>query len=506
MKNTILVLLFLGAGLNAYCTGFDVKTSSVIAQPGMEILGEYQDNWYAIVFETPGNLNKPPRYSLLRYSSGFSNGKTSKLYPSFGEKTFYLKSAIINNKISMFYSRCELRADEESMMNKQEGRAVMPVIERQDFDINTLEPVGDAVVVFDHNDDYFSASGIDIVQSDDKSKTVVLIKPYYKYQKYKVVITDNTAGLETAKTFDFKELKEYLKFVSVGVNNNGQVYAVAKVRDDVITYQPEKKEKKVAYHLFSINKDTKEPAMADFNPEGGHVSEVQMAVLGNGDMILANDCFADEALSVFTGVSVVKFNEQLAQTGQRVITPSEKLIQLAAQYHTFSKGREFSNVELQRVLPLEGGNFMLLAEYHARTRPADKKEVELVERSFVIAFRMDENLAPVKQNFIHKKQVSALVDYAFSVQAYSRGNDVYLFYNDNWENDEEHNMNFKCTKLPAKGDAETRKILNTSNNFFISMANLFMGGKDRILFQEDRLVDYGDITKEVKLLEVTVGE
>ncbi len=509
MKKTIFGFSLFFIAITAFATGFDVKTSSVISQPSTEVLGEYQGSWYAIGFETPGNLNKPPQYRILKYSSGFKTGKTSELYPSFGEKTFYLKAAIINNKISLFYSRCELRVDEEGMMEKAEGRAVLPSIERQDFDLNTLEPAGPAEVIFDHNDERFAASSIEIVQSEDKSKTAVLIKPYYKYQKYKVIITDNATGQVNAKTFDFKETKEYLQFLHTAISNSGQVYLLSKVRYDVLSYPPLKRDKNVSavFHLFSMNADSKEPVTATFNSpagHGGYLDDPRLAVLNSGDMVLASDLFADEARIHLNGIMVTRYNEALSVTGQNTIEPSGKFSAMAGAYHDLKKRNEFANLELQKILPLEGKNFMLLTEYHASVSGADKNSPMKVERGYMITYRMDENLGIKSQHFIPKKQESALVDYAFSAQAYRKGNDVYLFYNDNWENDEEHAMNFKCTRLPLNGKPDTRKVLNTSNDFFISMSNLYWGGDDKVLFQEDRLVDYGEVTREVKLLEVTV--
>jgi hypothetical protein len=489
-----------------YAGGFEVKTSSIISQPALEVLGEYNGSWYAIGLEKPGNLNKPPRYKIMKYATGFSNGTSSELYPSFGEKTHYLRAAIINNKISLFYGRCEWRTDEDAMMNTQEGRAVMPVIERQDFDLHTLQPVGNAVVIFDQKDDYFAASGIEIVQTADKGKTAILIKPYYKYQKYKVVFVDNQSGTETSLSYSFKDLKEYLSFVNAGINNNGQMYIVAKIRNDIPGITQSKNSSK--YYLFSLNKHSKEPLKTDFTPSGESgkpVSALKTAVLENGELVIAFDRFSDAAGTVYEGLSVIKFNETLSVTGQRDIQPSEKLIPLAEQYNKFKKGREFSNVELQKVFPLESGNFMLLTEYHARLHNGKDAPV-VIERSFMITYRIDEALNVRKQNFIHKKQKSAVVDYAFSAQAYRKGNDVYLFYNDDWESDDANNMNLKCTFLPENGESSIKKVLNTSGNFFTSMAQVFTGENNRILFREDRLVDYGDITKEVKLLEVTINE
>ena len=84
-------------------------------------------------------------------------------------------------------------------------------------------------------------------------------------------------------------------------------------------------------------------------------------------------------------------------------------------------------------------------------------------------------------------------------------NDVFLFHNDDWESDEEHGMNLQCTRLSANaGEPETQKIIHTSNDFFTSMKNIYHSGDDKLLFTEEKLVDYESVSREVKLLEVTL--
>ena len=83
---------------------------------------------------------------------------------------------------------------------------------RQDYDVTTLEPVGEPVMIFNEEEEFFSPSGIEIAESSDKSKSAILVKCYYKHQKYKVIITDNNTGEVFSKIYEFKLLKEYLKF------------------------------------------------------------------------------------------------------------------------------------------------------------------------------------------------------------------------------------------------------------------------------------------------------
>ena len=101
-RNTLAIFCLLIIVYTANAAGFDVKTISLVDQPNIEILGDYKGQWYSIGFEVGGNLNKPPQYKIIRYNQGLKDGKTSILYPSFGEKVMYLKAGFVNNKISLF--------------------------------------------------------------------------------------------------------------------------------------------------------------------------------------------------------------------------------------------------------------------------------------------------------------------------------------------------------------------------------------------------------------------
>jgi len=90
MKNIITTITFALLALAGFAVNYDIKTSSVMGHPGTEVLGDYKGSWYVIGFETPGSLNKPPRYQIFKYATGFKVGKMSPMYPSFGEKTLYL--------------------------------------------------------------------------------------------------------------------------------------------------------------------------------------------------------------------------------------------------------------------------------------------------------------------------------------------------------------------------------------------------------------------------------
>ncbi len=502
---TFTVLLFVAAIAGNY----DIKTSSVIDQPGTEVLGDYQGSWYVIGFETPGNLNKPPRYKIFKYSAGFKTGKTSVLYSSFGEKTLYLRAAFVNNKISLFYARCGKREDVTVLLDKRDSRRQLPVIMRQDFDPVTLEPAGEPVTVFNEEDEYFAPSGIEISESPDRSKTAILFKPYYKQQRYKVMVTDNKSGEVFAKTFDFKLMKEYLKFLKMKVNNNGTMLIETKVREDVITLSQSTAPKgQVKYHFFSVNKQSgdkpKSIEMALVSTREQYSREPLIEALNSGEMVVAYDVVSGEREAVLKTITVLKYDENLTATGKVDVAPDSKFVSMAANYHSFKKGKEFSHLETQQILPLSDKNFMLITEYHDTISNTDKTQPVKTERNYIITYRFNEGMSVNDQQFIPKKQISAVVDYAFSTKAYAKGNDVYLFYNADWEADEEHNMNLQCSRLAADGsEPETKKVLNTSNDFFTSMEQIFPNNEGKVLVTVEKNVDYEDVSREVKLLEIT---
>lgn len=478
-------------------------------QPNVTVLGQLKGAWYAIGFELPGNLNKPPQYKLYKYAAGLGSGKTSKLYPSFGEKTFYLQTTFTGSFISMYYARCEKRTDEESMLDNREGHKIMPMLYRQDYDMNTLEPAGEPKLLFDEKETYFSCSGIEVAESPDHSKNVVLFKPWYKGQKYKVVITDNTTGTTTEKIFDFKLLKEYLCFMHLAITNSGRVFMAAKVRDDVISLAPAKKEKpQNTYFLFSLDKETTEPLSITYNSpvgKGRYLNDPQLAVLNNGELLVTHDVFTDDKQQLFQGVAMARYNNELTATLKRDIAPDPKFATDAAAYRSAKKGREFAHLQTARILPLEGAAFMLLTEYRDTAINPTKGLPCIKEHGFLLSMRVDDKGGAQAQHFIYKKQLSATVDYAFSVQASRKGNEVYLFYNGDWEEDGDHSMNLMLTRLPADGGpADTRKIVNTSGDFFTNLRAIYTGAGTKVMFNETKLVDYGDVSREVKLLEITL--
>ncbi|MCX6199996.1 MAG: hypothetical protein NTY88_12385 [Bacteroidetes bacterium] len=507
-QNLLSLLFFFSFSIAAFCAGFDIRTSSVIDQPDVEVLGSYNGSWYAIGFEKPGNLNKPPRFKIFKYASGFKTGKISVLFNSFGEKTYYLRSAIINGKISMFYAVCEMRMDEHTMLDSKEGHKELPVIKQQNFNLDSLTADGEAKTILDNKEDFFASSGIEIVESNDKSKTAVLLKPFYRQQKYKVIITDNKTGEIFSKTYEFKELKEYLQFLKLSVSNDGHAFIATKVRDDIYSISKTAKANETTFYLFSIGKENAKPLQYSFTSpisKEQFIGNIQLSVLNSGELLLAADFFADEKKQNFKGVSLMKFSSALDVIGKRDISPDANFISQVATYHAFKKGKEFSNLETQQIIPLDGKDFMLIAEYHDTIPNPDKTQPRISERGYLLSFRIDENLAVKAQHYFPKKHLSAKVDYAFSASAFCKGNDVYLFHNADWETDDEHNMELQCTRLPADGsEPVTQKVLNTSNDFFTCVTPLYIGSDGKVLFEEIKLVEFGDVSREVKLLEVGV--
>jgi hypothetical protein len=510
MTNRVLYsLLFLSLHFNAFSGGFDVKTSSVIQQPDVKVLGDFNGSWYMLGFEKPGNLNKPPQYRILKYAQGFGSSKTSKLYPSFGEKTYYLCAAFINNKVSLFYSKCEKREDEESMMDAREGRKHLPVIMRQDFDPNTLEADGGTKVVFDEIDERFTASGMMFAESEDKSKTAILFKCFYRQQKFKVWIIDNKTGKEFSRTVDFKESKENLQFLSVQINNQGTVYVSAKLRTDIISAAPSTGPKfQNKYYLYAINIDDEKPKQLTLLSPIGKDQFLENPitnVLSGGELVVAFSSFSDEKHLLFKGFSVTVYDAELNVKGKREITPDAKFAEDAGAYHGLKKGKEFSNLTLHQIVPLPDKSFMLITEYKDTVFSTSKNTPPSVERDYIVTFRLDESVNIKYQQFIPKKQISPTLGYAFSIRSFRKGTDVLLFYNSDWEADGDHDMNLQCTTIPGNGNATiTQKVLNTSNDFFTNVVEFIPPSGNKVLFAVEKLVDFGEISREVKLLEVTV--
>jgi len=509
MKQNVLIHTFLLIfTTNAFCSGFDIKTSSVIDQPGIEVLGEYNNSWYLIGFEKPGRVNEPPRYKLFKYAAGFPSAKTSAIYASFGEKTIYLKTAFINNKVSVFYGKCERWAEVQALCDSREGHKQIPIILRQDYDPNTLEPVGAARVVFNRDEVGFAASGIDIVESDDKSKTAILMKCYYKEHNYKIILTDNNYGQIYAKVFSLKSLKQYLTFGKLKVGNNGQLLIQAKTRDDIITLsQNATGARQIRHYFFSINENGNEPVVLTLNQPveyGKFINEPVIALLNDGSLLIAYDILQEERSAVVKSILVSKYDVNFNLLGKKEVIPDQKFVSLAANYQEPKKENGLPYLEIQEVLPLEGAGFMLICEYNHTIENHDNPAFPLVKRCYLLTCRINDKMEIKDFHFMPKKQISSSISYAFSARAYRKGNDVFLFHNDDWEIDGEHGMDLQCTLLAANGaEPETQKIIHTSNDFFTSMKRLYPASDGKVLFTEEKLVDFESVSREVKLLEVT---
>jgi hypothetical protein len=385
----------------------------------------------------------------------------------------------------------------------------MQTILRQDYDPYTLDSLGDPQVVFNEEEDHISASGIEIAQSPNGSKTAMLVKCYYRQQKYKVILTDNHLGRIYAKVFDMKPVKDYLKFIDLKVSNEGQVFIAAKVRDDVVTLNNASKDKKpVLYYFFSIDNSADEPKLLTFtSPEDRdkYPADPVLTILNNGELLITRIYSQTDKSPVVKGIFISTYNADFNLTGKKDIPADPKLLAQVGEFMKSKKETGFAHLELRQVLPLYGGDIILIAGNRQASESKDKNSAPVIEIGYLLAYRLDDKLELRDARLIPKKQSSASVNYAFSTQAYGMSNDVYLFHNDDWPTDDEHSMELQCTRLPAKGgEPETKKVLRTSEDFFTSMQHIHATSDGRVLFTEEKLVDFGGISKEIKLLEITV--
>ena len=493
----------------AKASGFDIKTSSIIDQPAIEVLGDYNNSWYIIGFEIPNHPAKPARFYILKYAAGFPTAKSSPVYPPFGEKTDYLKAAIVNGMVSIFYSRTEHLADRPDMVDSRDGYKQIPKILRQDYDPVTLLPVGEPVTVFDAAQEHFAASGIEVAQSEDRSKTAIVIKHYFRQSKFKMLIIDNVKKQEFERTYDLKTDKNLITFRKLVINNAGQILLEAKTQEDPL--RGESKSKKVLkYYFFSINIKGEEPAVLSLAAAvgGNQLSDEPMiACMNNGDLVISYDHYTNDHSPVLKGISVTKYRPDFTMTTTRDITPDDKLMALAAPYQKI-KERGLEYLETRQLLPLDAGGCLILAEYHHSTENKDKVTGitnRLEERHYLTAYRLDNSLAITSSNLIDKKQSAHNIAYAFSAQAYHLGSDVYLLHNEDCDGDDEHGLYLLSTKLPGNGgDPVTQKIVHTSEDFFTSLEHIYPAPGNRILFTEEKVVDFAAEGRELKLLEIRV--
>jgi len=142
--------------------------------------------------------------------------------------------------VSIFYSRCERVVERPDMVDSA------MVINRYPNFAAGLRPgyfiaSGEPVTVFDEAVEHFAASGIELAQSDDKSKTAILIKHYFRQQKFKVILIDNSKGPVFEKSFAIKAEKDLINFKHIVVGNDGQMLVEAKTQEDPCSWTPKAK-------------------------------------------------------------------------------------------------------------------------------------------------------------------------------------------------------------------------------------------------------------------------
>ncbi len=338
----------------------------------------------------------------------------------------------------------------------------------------------------------------------------MLLKCWYKQHKYKLFLTDNKTGELFARVFDEGDIKDYLRFLKMRVNNDGMVLIETKVRNDVITMAKSSLGKDESrYYFFGIDKTGGAPKVLNLkSPDASkrYFDEPAIGMLNNGEIIIAYDFFAVPNSPVVKGIVVCKYDTSLTLIANIGITPDAPTMKAIADYQAPKKEAPLSYVEVRQVFPLEGGNFMVIAEYHRAIENHVGNAPRLCERGYLLTYSVDSKLKVNDAQFIPKKQSTSAFDYALSVQAFRKGNDVYLFHNDDWEHDgDEHGMSLQCTKLVFSGTGpNTQKIVHTSDDFFPCMDYIFSNTTGKVLIPEEKSVDFEDVSREVKLLEVTL--
>ncbi|MDB5283762.1 MAG: hypothetical protein JWO06_2837, partial [Bacteroidota bacterium] len=266
-------------------------------------------------------------------------------------------------------------------------------------------------------------------------------------------------------------------------------------------------QKQILYYVFHIEKTGASVKYIDFAfpiSRNKYIDVPVIEMLSNGSMLIAYGFFSSDKSNVVKGISISKYDSNFNLLGTNEIVATTDLVALASTTPNAKKENGFPFLELQQVLPLESGGFMLIAEYHRVTDNADKLKPSILERNYIITYRVDDKLVLKGSNFIPKKQSSSKIGYALSTVAYHKGNEVYLVHNDDWTSDAEHDTNLQRTWISAKGTApETTKITHTSDDFFTSMEHIYLRSDGKILLTEEKLVEFENVSREIKLLEVT---
>jgi len=138
----------------------------------------------------------------------------------------------------------------------------------------------------------------------------------------------------------------------------------AKTQEDPLLLDPKGK-KLLKYYFFSVNgEDDDPPVMSLAAAVGGNQtsSVPAIAVLNSGELVISYDHYANDHSPVLKGISVSKYKTDFTLIATYDIVPDQKLLDKASAYQTTKeKGLEY--LETRQILPLDGGNFLLIAEY-----------------------------------------------------------------------------------------------------------------------------------------------
>lgn len=494
--------------LHAFLLGADAKLSAPIAEGGIvEVLGQSKGVWYTAVLQYDYSVLKT--ITIKAYQPGLASFKNVDLTVPWGDNGQYLKAAIINNKLSIIYAVYQGAVPRNAFVHN-EGTGNIPLIYRQDYDLTTLQKAGSAVKLFSDAKDGFSGSETDFAISDDKSKTGIIIKSRREEKKCKVIVYDNTDGELYNKVISFQAEEKMVHVPLFKVSNDGNALVMAKSIDGTWHLSNMRSGGAVSYYFAAVNdkgasiKNLK--IASPVNGKDGYTTDPVANWLNNGNIAIAYGIYKTKTGPEEGAMNLLLYDQDLKQLLQKSYSADEKLV---AQANEIDKAKEgFNNLNFNEILPLTAGNFILITEYYRQKKESGNNYEHIYTyRHYAIIYKLNDKLDIANTAFISKKQFGEdIMDFMFSVKANHKGDDAYLVYNESFESKPVDGLQLYCLHLPANnGQAETKKLVRTNDNYFTSIDAMITGEDGKFLAPALKFKGfYTGGAKGLKFVEVNV--
>ena len=483
----LLILIFCQAGL---ASGPTAKMGTVLNSPGkITVIGQVDNTW--VVLDVPDGKYK--YFNVTRYKDGLTDGKTMKMDARWEGQPYYVTAACVGNKISIFYKSFS-----------KGNYSGTPPIYMQNYDVTTLQPIGDAQLLYDKAKDGFTGTMVDIIYSDDHSKTLISI--YGNEAKSKLMVFDKAGKKLYDKPFVFKAEEKKLVFHGFLLSNDGNIMAVAASADASWHWgYGIRNGAKVSYYFYTVDiksGDGKTLKLTSPVSADTYTGDPVAGWLSNGNIAIAYGYYKTKTNAAVEGVHIAKYDPSFKMIAEKDIPADPAMVKQANEIEKASIDG-FDHLKMNEIVPLEGDNFVLVTEYYFN-KTTNQSSFEYC--NYGITYRMNDKMDLVAADFIAKQQQGVpLMDFCFSFKSCHVGNDVYVLYNEDFKSKNEDGLQLYALHLPADGSKPaSTKLLRTSDHFYTSIADMVEGSNGKVFANALLMKGFYTGNKSMKMVEVSL--